>query len=262
MVTCEIKLDGLLRGMAAANTCNGRTATESANVACYYVSKYAYAETPFVTPAKMDSELSVIGVPVIGKRGKVIKKKRYSAVPQAGNKPSFAALIVMARANPQSTYNALTKDRYALPPGTFSNLGKDERKALVAEYVDKMIKSRHSSGKFLAQGWIPCIQQAYKVAIYPGSIGTKLGGGRPPVENVNERLGRFTPAKRGQRAVASVENMVGAEGVLGVDYNNALHRYGTTPLQRAVDRVAANEMNYALKNMEKEVAAAVKQHWQ
>jgi len=257
---------GLANGIAAAAQYSKRTVPQIVNTSAYWVAVNAKNGMPFVAPERVDSELAVIATPVIGKRGKPLKRKRTFrggiSEGQRRKDVPLAALIVAARANPKSNYNQITNQRYRLPGGNpFKGVSRAEGAARMRELEDRMIKSRHRSGKFLLAGWIPAIRTLAGLAV------TKfLRGAGKPSEGAKSfyggELGSAQPARENElEASATIANEVGAEGMNAGNFNRALMLYGIGPLQMAIDQEGERQMAYALKKYEAELAERVNKHW-
>src|SRR6185312_9297154 len=100
MIVTSIKVD-MTRfnyGFNLAMTVTSRLPSEAVNFAAKEVAFGAYANTPVTGADRVVSDLDVIGVPIIGKRGKQIKKKSSNYIANTGgSEPPFAALLVNAR---------------------------------------------------------------------------------------------------------------------------------------------------------------------
>ena len=256
----QIDMSGLNAGIEAATKYTKRTLPQIVNTAAYWIAVNAKAGMPFVAPDKVDTELAVISHPVIGKRGKALKRKRafsggISAAQRNQDAP-LAALIVVARARQGSRYNQRTNSRYALTRNPFKGVTRSAGQAAMKVFVDQMIKARHRSGKFLLAGWIPAIKRLM------GYTQQKfMRGGASPNEGARNyygsELGDAKPAVEGNACQAEIINDIGGQGVNATSFNNALMMYGAGPLQRAVDHEGKQQLDYALKKMESEMAGQV-----
>lgn len=259
MLNLTVKIDSsnLNTGLEIASRYTKKTTAEVVNTSALFVAMNARKNMPFVTPERVDTELSVIAHPVIGKRGNVLKnRKTYTAAKQLGGGAPLAALIVQARASQTSKYNKLTNFRYAISASPFKGKSREAGRAAMAALVDKMIKARHKSGKFLAAGWIPVIGIMRKFAR------SNLMQTSAPIGGLESgRLGAAAPAREGFTCTAQIENDVGMEGVNRASFNRALLTYGGPGLQSAVDKVADQEMKYALRKMEEGLVNAVNPKW-
>jgi hypothetical protein len=199
------------------------------NTALYWTAVNAKAQTPFVTPERVDRELSVITQPVIGKRGKALKnKKRYAAGPQANGAAPLAVLIIQARVRAGSRYNVLTAGRYALPASPFKGVSREVGRRAMAAMVDAMIKARHRSGKFILVGWFDAIRILGPYAAWGSGNASQNRGAY-----YGNQLGDASPAQPGLRCGASIENDIGLGGQNRASMNRALWEYGSGPLQRS-----------------------------
>lgn len=262
-IKVTIDASGLNRGLALANQWTKRTPAQSCNQAALEVSLAAQKATPFVTPEVVDRELAIIATPIIGKRGKPTKKKYLKAFKTVDNpEVPLAALIVAARANPNSHYNELTASRYKLPSNPFKGVPRAVGRWLMKSLIDRMGKARHSSGHYLQAGWVKAIR-----GLLRSDRGRKYGGsgnaGVKPTGGNWENLGDVKPAQAGQPvAYAMIENSVGGEGANFESHNRALNQYGGPALQHALDNEGAKQMEYFLKKSgQEELANPVNKEW-
>lgn len=257
MFTVDVSVDmsGFQEAFELANQFTKRTPAEACNVAGYYIAAAAQRATPFVELQTIDSELAVEMLPVMGKRGKPLKnKKTYRGKPgglSVVQGVPFSVLIIQARSNPNSRYNALTEGRYALMQSPFKGLSRAAGRAAMAEAEDRMIKGRHSSPHFIAAGWVP----ARKILAFARRYGAASG-----VDTVLDALTQTAMSASGSLgfAIAAIEGNLDAfcfiENDVGMgggpnesNYNKALWEYGLEPLQMAVDVEGIKQMNYYLK---------------
>lgn len=255
-VSVAIDTSGLTRGIAAASQYSKRTLPQIVNTSAYWVAVNARKEMPFVAAEKVDSELGVIATPVVGKRGVALKRKKTLAGKAMGRiGVPLAAMIVVARAKAGSRYNQSTNARYALPKNPFKGVSRAEGAAAMRALVDKMLKARHRSGHFLQAGWLGAIRMLRGLvnASFLQTAAESASGGN--------NLGTASPASEGATCQASIENLVGLEGQNAASFNQALHRYGTGPLQRAIDGEGRRQMEYALKKAELGLANAAAPSW-
>lgn len=255
-VSTKIDLTGLQRGLAESTKWSRKAPAQVVNDAAFSVAVQARNNMPFVTPETVDSELSVIEHPIIGKRGKPLKgKRRFQSTASAGSDVALAVLIIQASANPGSNYNRLTNSRYALPNSPFKGVSRAAGAALMVAAEDRLIKFRHSSGSFLKAGWantVRVLRPYVKWARMPAGF----------ISNANEKLGGATPALAGQTmATCTIENDIGMEGVNRASFDRALQEYGAPGLQDAVDTVGRREMDYSLMKANQELERDVNKHW-
>lgn len=209
----------------------GRSEADIANHTGYSVSLRTERTTPFAEPQKIDTELKVSTDRYITKSGTLSKRKRTSyGMGDIKKDVPLTALIVMARVNPNSNYNQRTNQRYLLSQNPFKGVTRAEGIQRMKELVQKMVSGRHKSSKFILSGWIPAIKKL--ASFVKDKTGTLSDNS---FYNGDER-GGATPAVEGDWSVsASIENRTGLEGVNAVNANVALLKYGTTPLQQAID---------------------------
>ena len=263
-VSVKIDTSGLARGIFAASKYSTRTMPQLVNTAAYWVAINAKNSMPFVQPGVIDAQLAVIESPEIGKRGKPLKRRKVFS---AGISPlqdrkdvAMAVLIVSARANPASRYNLLTNQLYALGKNPFKGVSRAAGAAAMRALVDKMIKSRHRSPKFLLTGWIPAIRIMARFAVQKF-----MRGGASPSDGARQYygadLGTAQVAGEGWACAAAIENDVGMEGKNAANFNSALMKYGAGPLQAAVDQEGERQLAYAMRKYEEELAKVTNGHW-
>jgi hypothetical protein len=260
----RIDKSGLKAGIAAAKKVSKRSAREIVNTSAYWIAVNAKNASPYVEALTIDRQLGVLVTPVIGKRGKPLKRKTFY---EAGGSPlqrktgvPFAALIIAARARPGSNYNRQTNSRFALSKNPFAGVSRAAGAEAMRKLVNKMVKGRHSSTKFLVAGWIPSIRIMRPHAVQKYMPGVSVGVSWRTSHGAE--LGSAAPATGdGVLAVASIENAIGTEGVMREKMNRALLVQLSGPLQTAVDREGVNQMNYALKKLGGELSDAVKPGW-
>jgi hypothetical protein len=249
-VTCKMDYSGVNRGVAAALMFSKRTPAQLCNTVGLEVAINTKFNMPFVTIERIDTELNVLTVPVIGKRGKPLKKKKNYAG-QVGTQRSpepvpLAVLIVQARANGLSRYNGMTGGRY-FGPSPFKGVSPAQGRDLMRAAVSRMIKTRHSSTKFLMAGWVDCVRD-----LLPLSVNRyRRGGGHPPMEGAKNHygadLGGATPAREGEYNVfCIIENRIGYEGKNAASFDHALQLRGGPVLQAALDNEGRRQMDYFL----------------
>jgi hypothetical protein len=136
-------------------------------------------------------------------------------------------------------YNQLTNFRWARTQSPFRGVSRATGRAAMRAAVSRLIKARHKSTHFLAQGW--------------GAVARKLRsmlyGGAPPTDiqfkraKTKDEFGAVNILSKGTNFVVRIENLIGMvagrKGANAANYNQALHRYGGPALQKAVDEQAA-----------------------
>jgi hypothetical protein len=241
MISVTIDSSGLNAAIAKALEFSKRTPAQMCNTVALEVAIAAKNNTPFVPVSRIDTELDVIATPVIGKRCKPLKnKKTFSGGATNGDVP-LAVLIVQARANPSSIYNQRTNSRYAMS-SPFKGVSREAGRIAAAAAVHRMIASRHSSPHFLQAGWLEPIDllRPFSVNKYRQSLVMPTGG-----QSNFSKFGDAKPAVAGQLNTAcTIENNIGYDGKNAASFNEALLKYGTEPLQRAVDNEGLKAMNY------------------
>lgn len=260
----EVDTSGLVAGINAAKKYSKRTLPQIVNTAAYWVAIYAKNDMPYITPQVVDKELgTVVATTVsVGKTGKVRRKtlKLGKATGSIVKNAPLAALIINARANYQSVYNQRTARRWALPKSPFAGKSRKAGAAAMRAAVNKLINVRHSAGKFLLAGWVSVIKAMKDKAVHKYAKGGAAAGEHSS-SYYGAHLGDASAATEGEVAVAVIENLVGMQGKNAASYNQALHLHGDAALQSAVDRRGQEEMNYALKKMEDELAKETNKHW-
>lgn len=265
-MTTNVTIDRtrLDEGLNMALSVTKRSVPEICNTSAYWIAVNAKQGLPYVTPEKINTELGVVKQAVFGKRGKPLKnKKRYISTRMGDSQQSvpMAALIVAARANPSSVYNRLTNSRYLLSKNPFKGVSRAAGRAAMAALIDKMVKTRRRSTKFLLAGWIPAIRK-----LMPFTKQKYIKGSARPLDGASQYfggdLGDATVAiKGGYWTRAVIENAVGMEGQNAASFNRALMTYGAPALQIAVDREGEQQAAYALKQYEKELKETVQPKW-
>lgn len=214
-----------------------RTLRQVVCTAAHEVAIGAMERTPHVWPGKIDAELNVAIAPRFGKRGKLLgynrRKRNYASLAGTATlHPSvpLAALIIQARTNYQSVYNARTNRRYYMPNSPFKGVSRAAGRAAMRDAVNKMIKARHSSPHFLASGWKPVIAGLAPESAnrFRASMSTGAHDFKPGKQVV-------TIVDNGSAVYVRIENAVGLQGANAKNFNNALWQYGAPALQRAID---------------------------
>lgn len=239
----------------------GRTEAQIVNTAAYWVAVNAKNEMPFTTIARIDAELGVFIQP---------SKKRYSRKNRVlGSSVNFmrrtsktaihpdvplAALIINAQVNYQSVYNANTARRYYRTASPFKGVSRAAGRAAMRAAVNKLIRARHSSTKFLMSGWIGAIR-----ALRPLSV-QKFRFGQPPPMDDARSAGPVdrsiaVPATEGAwNVTATIGNATGLSGVNAASHNRALLQYGAPALQRSLDMEERLMRKYIIEAYAKEDA--------
>lgn len=259
IATCQIDTTNWLRGHELLHRYSRTMPSEALAKSVAFVVKDAKARTAYVPPDRIDTELAVQVTPVIGARGKPLstkyaKNRVYNAngTGSGGNpypEVPLAWLMIGARANVGSKFNASTSGRWAIAGGhPFKGHSVSEFAGIMSQLVSRMVKSRRSSTHFFEQSWnavltalapfVPARYQAY----FQGAAGRT---GMP-----NE-IGKADMAGRGTLAPSlRIENRLGMDGEfpnLDAQRNAAAHRILEPALQAAIDRNFEEQMEIAAR---------------
>jgi hypothetical protein len=238
----------------------GRDEADIVNNAAYWVARNAIGYTHFTPIARIDTALAVEIAPRVGKRGKPLgysrTKRNY-----AGGKGTamlhpnvpLAALIVQASANYQSVFNTRTNRRYYRAASPFKGKTRAAGRAAMAAAVNKLIKARHSSIKFIASGWLATVRL---LAPLVGKATMTEGNPARRGNDSSDERGWTKPATPGKwSVVATIANSTGGAGVNASGFNSALHRYGAPALDVALAEESYKMLAYIRK---KEAARTAK----
>lgn len=259
VIFAQLDASGFNKLVEAARVFNKRTPALAANVAGLYVARQARYETHklSVPMARIDAELSVEVTPRISARtGKPVSRNTRNpnnvraltggrsylpAIP-------FTWLIIGARANPNSRYNRLTGQRFALPQHPFKGQPRSKFGAIMAAHVKRMVSSRHSASGFIQAGWIATV--ILGESFVPSKYRRGGAAGPPMLESkrATRDLGGFTPALEGasvaQCAIENRAGMAGGNGTLDRKRNEALWRSAEPALMVAIGIQAEKTFNY------------------
>jgi len=264
-IKVTLDMRGLNAGITAAAQYSKRTLPQIVNTSAYWIARNTMNSMPFVQIAQIDKEMGTVVSAKIGVRGKPLKnKKTYSSSRMvsvtSGGKTKLVPIAVllvasMASKNPNKVRNILK-----LTENPYKGVPRVMGRAFMKMLVDKLIKKKHSSIKFLLAGWVQAIRILAPLAVQKF---TRSGGG----SMVNAKnyygtdLGTAMPAQEGFTCTAEIVNYVGMAGSADKEYNDALLRYGTGPLQNAINREGKIQMDYALKHAGGELMGVVQKHW-
>jgi hypothetical protein len=280
----ETKIDAskLNEGLALAAQFSKRTPAQAANTAAYEVAINAKNTMPFVTAARIDTEMGTVVAARIGVRGKPLSTKNSKNRFLLGERPGtdverpLATMIVLARMNlaglprkagtgTTSNYNVSTNNRYALPGYSPKGVPRAAWAATIRAFVDSMIKNRRRSGHFLMSGWIPAVRALGPLTKNQWRRGSEGVG--PPLEGSNffytdADVGSAVPAIEGSTSAACIiMNNIGGEGRNSYSFNKALWEQGALPFQRALDGEGAKAFAYFFMKQEQELARQVNAIW-
>lgn len=239
---------------------SSRTPQQIVDTAAFWISVNARKLTPFTTKATIDEGLSVTTSPKLFKSGKPMKSKKILAFARLGagaRNPKFAdvqlaALIIQASANPNSNYNQVTNSRFALSQSPFKGVSREEGAALMKAAMDKLEKSRVSSGHYLGSAWLEAQRTLYPLAVRSWGRGSSSEADTGAnLEASQSARGSATPAGNGLACFAMIENDTGGSGPNASKQNAALQRVAGPALQQAVDAEEAQLLEYTKKAMEK-----------
>ena len=245
-----------------------RTLREQCVTSAAIICLNAQRGTAFVTVGQIDEELQVEvrGYTATGRPSKAKKPRIKRVTTVAGARVPLAVLIVMARTNPESAYSQLTGNRWPLNLGMLpSGPGSAAaRQAMIAQWVNRMTLSRHSSTHFLQHGWAPAIRTLLTNPDYMAGARKRGISGQNQINPQNvldtEALGGAVIDLTGDACVVTSENAVGEGSTAALDarHRAALIREGTPPLQAAIDveaaTVAAKIQEYLDRGMALEIA--------
>ena len=226
---------------------------EILNTSAYYIAIGAKERTPFATQEKIDLDLKVAVNLTITKRGRISKRQsrkspNYSSHRMGDivtSKP-LAVLIMLARAN----HSPNQRKRYWMDKSQFKTGTRAGNQRAMSNAINRMIKSRHSSTKFLRSGWEPAITELSPHAI-------KRRGSAPWVEERRDYgfavRGYAIPAIReGDLCRVEIANTTGmSDSEPDSTANEALWIHSGPGLQEAIDEEAAGMVNWMAKHLVK-----------
>lgn len=249
---CTVDISGLQAAIKERVKYPGRTEAEVVNNAAFWVAYNTREAMPFSPIGRIDAELGVaVNLTKIksGKRFSRNKKKFTFTAGKSGDivtSVPLAALIINARANPNSNYNKITNSRYA-GPSPFKGLSRSAGAAAMAGAISRMIKSRHSSIKFLRLGWAMALQALWR---FKGGIPAKRDFS---TKGDYSQFGQVIIAQEGgTKVMAMISNDIGVEGSVNApNYNAAMLRYGVPALQAAINREERQMLAYMIEKTKK-----------
>jgi len=224
----------------------------------YYTAVRAQKYLPAADIATIDAELSE--TVQVGK--------------SASNQMTMGQAIVLARMNPNSRFNQMTSNRWAMQRPSLSAANFQRAygdggmaKSVLWEFInnaeERMQAARHSSTHFLKSGW-KAVKQKIKAAGFRIS-GNSLGVTETSDSNNSNRLpiDLLGDAQAGGQGTNSswitIENKVGTDATfprLAAEHNAALMDYGVPALQQALDEQAQWMRDKYFPRAENEIAAA------
>ena len=214
-----------------------------------FVIRDAKARTPVTSQSRIDQELSVMGIPVISKKGAraglPLKngKKTYEFAPNG-----LGIAVMLARLKRYSSYNVLTDMKYAIDRASFSpGMGRAGFWARLELRAQAMVKGRHSSTGFFKISWNALLAKIapYVDVKYQGAVMTWAGQGGA----VAPDLGEFTPARPGEpKAICVVYNWLGSDDrypTISAIRNMAAHKILDPVLEEAIQSEYEKQMMVA-----------------
>lgn len=177
--------------------------------------------------------------------------------------------IVLARMNPNSRYNRLTDNRWAIPAGAlntgaYGHLARNVFFDRLEGYEERQKLARHSSSHFLQSGW-KAVKRKLRAMGFMGGAGFTIGDGGDLNQLNRLSVDKFGDAIMGGQGTQTpwlrIENSVGMEGTSNLAYarNQALHDYSGPALQRAMDEQAQEMRDW---NTAKDLAADILAAWE
>lgn len=155
LIAFDVDYSSINRALDLAAEETTRTLRSLLESTAFHVAVKTQRYTPFVTTAKIDSDLNVVTTPRLATQG-----KRKGQPLKSGKKDYFvpsqsaATRIVLASLHAGSKFNRLTGHRWYRDPRTFSPgkgaIGFWEQVNVVAQ---RMVAARHSSTHFLQASW-------------------------------------------------------------------------------------------------------------
>lgn len=250
IVTAKVDSTGLQNAIRERLKYPGRTEAEVVNNALFWVAYNTREAMPFSTIGRIDTELGVAVNLTKIKSGKRFSRNKRNFSFTAGKggdivkSVPLAALIIQARANPSSNYNRITHSRYA-GPSPFKGVSRAAGAAAMAGAISRMIKSRHSSIKFLRAGWSMALEALWR---FKGNRSASKGGDFTSKSNFSD-FGDVTVAQEGYtKVMGMIANNIGVEGSVNApNYNAAMLKYGVPALQAALDREEKEMLLYMIK---------------
>ena len=235
--TCKVSTAGLNAAIKERLRYPGRTEAQAVNTAAYWIAVNTKNATPFASIEAMDASLGRFEIPktLITKTGEVsFRGKRFfysRRGAKAGNEEvPLTALIIAARVKKGDSIPA----KWRLDKNPFKGVTRKQGQAAMRKLVEKMLKGRHSSAHFLQSGWVKAVRilEQYAVGKKPADANQDM-----KYDYASSVRGDATVAHEGSNMVfAQIINNTGQEGVNAERVDEMLQKYGTAPLQRAIDR--------------------------
>lgn len=206
------------------------------------------------TVQRIDTELGTAVLLQPKARGKGFKTAKrgqiYTAHATAttakGRSVPLAALIInarvmgarsdQARQPGMSNYNRRTNMRWARLYSPFKGVSRAAGASAMREAVSRMIKRRHSSIKFLLQGFVE-IKRSLRSKVWGGAPATD-----PVVATGKNEFGEVRAGNSGHSYYVEIANLLGTRpgkhGDNSASINEALHRHAGPLFQQAINEEA------------------------
>ena len=207
-------------------TCRNTTLPDELNRHGYYIATKASQNTPKVAAETVRTELGATA--------------RMSVKNSEGKSERKSVPIYLTKANKRkmSLAEAIIRSKIA------KRGGEQPSDSAIQDMIAKMIGSRMKSLAYLSSGWPPAIRQLFAAAFdKPSARGVK------GVKQWGTDQGKAIPAKPGWKSKVTIENS--ANGKSRED-GEALIKYGTPPLQKALDDEASSMMVKVVERMKRE----------
>lgn len=243
LFNCRIDTSNLIAAQSIFNRHSRHDPAHNINRTALFVVLDAQRTTHFTTVSKIDAQLQVTTTPVLVTRGPrtglPLKSGKTTSTTTFG---SVAARIILARLNPNSSYNLMTDRKWLLNKDTFSpGMGKAGFERKVEQKAVQMARARHSSIKFFLSSWNPVIRDLI------AALGSKrIPGGATGDRDIDSAISGAEPARGGQLTTQCVvENRIGMSGRfpnLDLQRNIYAHQHLKPRLQAAIDKEFTSKM--------------------
>lgn len=247
----------LNRALAISEGWSKRTPPVMVATAGFFIARQTTRDAHRATMSGIDTSLGVVTTQGVKTRGpnkgkpgrrKIVFPKRVSE-----QNLTLADRIVMARLQTGSEFNKRTLWRWYIYPGLFSSGGKAAFFAAVRTRAREMISGRHKSIAFIASTARAVVTALAETGLVPSQYRRNAAPDDPEVAKAD----KFSLTPKGRGAVESSGHAANMRGELlaGVNgeppnlndrHNEAMHRWMTGPLQRAIN---SEEARTAVQNV-------------
>lgn len=222
----------------------------------FFIAVKAQLYTPAVDQETINSELDVTTFPAILESGKrsTAKNKQNSSIMLPVGRGSLAEMIVVARMHPGSKYSMMTDNRWPVTMPRTEGIANFW--FAVQEIAEKMIKARHSSTAWFKAGW-GMVAKKLRQGFTDTTLEDQVIDIEAEVLKTNDNFGAVTKGGTASTPWLTLENLIGLDPdypTLARSRNDALIRYGTGPLQKAVSEQAAEMQARYLPRFEAKLA--------